>query len=275
MLNRNRKVSKRYGLSVSTCRVWAITTLLTMLATPFVTLPARAADLKDVIVNVKRSVVGVGTFVPTRSPATVFTGTGFVVGDGLSIITNSHVVPETSATGEKIERLGIVVPDGNGVRFREAELVARDREHDLAHLRLIGPPLPALALGDSDNVREGQELAFTGYPLGMVLGLHAAHHRAMLASITPAVTPSLTSSRLDARQISALQHPFNIFQLDGTAYPGNSGSPVYDPASGEVWGIVNAVFVKGLKENAISNPSGITYAVPANYVRKLLQRGQG
>jgi S1-C subfamily serine protease len=236
-------------------------------------MPAAAAELKAVIPTVKRSVVGVGTFEPTRSPATIFVGTGFVVGDGLSVITNAHVVPETLGAGGKVEQLGIVMSEGEGIRFRPAQLVARDMEHDLAHLRLTGAPLPALALGDSDAVLEGEDLAFTGYPLGMVLGLHAATHRATLAAITPIVMPSLNSRKLDARQIAALQRaPFSIFQLDGTAYPGNSGSPVYDPASGRVWGVINAVFVKGLKETAISAPSGITYAIPAKYVQALLQQ---
>jgi serine protease Do len=238
------------------------------------TLPgaAQSADLTTVVPTVKRSVVGVGTFERTRSPATVFVGTGFVVGDGLSVITNSHVVPAT-VDSERMEQIGIVTADGDMVRFRTAQLVARDTEHDLAHLRLTGTPLPALELVDSDKALEGQALAFTGYPLGMVLGLHAATHRATLAAVTPVVTPSLNSRKLDVRQLVQLQRaPFNIFQLDATAYPGNSGSPLYDPASGKVWGVINAVFVKGLKETAITNPSGITYAVPGNYVRELLQQ---
>jgi S1-C subfamily serine protease len=234
--------------------------------------PATGADLTAVIPLVKRSVVGVGTFERTRSPASVFFGTGFVVGDGLSVITNAHVVPD-KLDEARMEQLGIVIADGDMVRFRPAQLVARDTEHDLAHLRLSGTPLPALKLGDSDAVPEGQPLAFTGYPLGMVLGLHAATHRANLAAITPVVMPSLNSRKLDARQVSQLQRTsFDIFQLDGTAYPGNSGSPVYDPGSGEVWGVINAVFVKGLKENAITNPSGITYAVPIKYVKNLMQQ---
>lgn len=233
---------------------------------------AVAADLRAIVPTIKRSVVGVGTFERTRSPSTVFVGTGFVVGDGLDVITNAHVVPATLSDG-KMEQLGIVLPDGEGVRFRPAELVARDNEHDLARLRLSGAPLPALELGDSDTVEEGQELALTGFPLAMALGLHAATHRATLAAITPIVRPSLGARNLDPRQIAALQRPpFNIFQLDGTAYPGNSGSPVYDPATGKVLGVINAVFVKGLKETAITAPSGITYAIPVNYVRALLQK---
>lgn len=246
--------------------------LLAGLAAVCVLVTASGADLTAVIPNVKRSVVGIGTFERTRSPSIVFFGTGFVVGDGLSVITNAHVVPDTLDDGH-LEQIGIVTGEGDMVRFRPAQLLARDKEHDLAHLRLSGPPLPALALGDSDAVAEGQAMAFTGYPLGMVLGLHAATHRATLAAITPVVMPSLNSRKLDIRQLAQLQRTsFDIFQLDGTAYPGNSGSPVYDPASGQVWGVINAVFVKGLKENAISSPSGITYAIPAKYVKNLMQQ---
>lgn len=232
----------------------------------------RAAELTTLIPTIKRSVVGVGTFERTRSPSTTFVGTGFVVGDGLSVITSAHVVPDNTDAAH-MEQLGIVTGEGEMVRFRPAELVARDTEHDLAYLRLSGPPLPALELADSNSVLEGQSLAFTGYPLGMVLGLHTATSRAMLSAVTPIVMPSLSSRKLDARQITALgRTPFNIFQLDATAYPGNSGSPLYDAATGKVVGVINAVFVKGLKESAISNPSGITYAIPANYVRELMQK---
>jgi len=35
------------------------------------------------------------------------------------------------------------------------------------------------------------------------------------------------------------------------------------------------VFVKGTKESALTNPSGISYAIPAKFVTQLLQRGSG
>jgi S1-C subfamily serine protease len=231
-----------------------------------------AGELARTVAAVKPSIVGIGTYQKTRSPAIRFVGTGFVTGDGLSVVTNAHVVPEL-LDSEKLEQLGVVVGDGDGVAFRPAQLAGRDREHDLAHLRLSGAPLPALKLGDSATALEGQDLAFTGFPLGMVLGLHPVTHRAMLSAITPVVMPSLSSRGLDARAIVQLQRSaFRIFQLDGTAYPGNSGSPVYDPATGVVLAVINMVFVKGLKETAITAPSGITYAVPARYVHELLQK---
>jgi S1-C subfamily serine protease len=246
--------------------------LLAVLAACCLAGSANAGELARTIATVKGSVVGVGTFLKTRSPATVFNGTGFVVGDGFSVITNAHVVPEFLNT-ENRETLGIVIARGDEIEFRPAVLVSRDRAHDLAHLRISGAPLHALKLGDSDGVAEGQDLAFTGFPLGMVLGLHPATHRALLSAITPIVMPSLSSRQLDPKMIAQLQRaPFSIFQLDGTAYPGNSGSPVYDPADGTVLAVINMTFVKGLKENAITNPSGISYAIPVNFVRDLLQQ---
>ncbi|MES2316929.1 MAG: serine protease [Pseudomonadota bacterium] len=235
--------------------------------------PARAADLPVTVARVKQSVVGVGTFLKTRSPAVRFVGTGFIVGDGLNVITNAHVVPELDT--EKLETLGIVIAVGERVEFRPAVLVGSDREHDLAHLTIGGAPLPALQLGEGADMAEGRELAFTGFPLGMALGLHPVTHRALLSAITPIVLPSLNSGKLGANAIVALQRPrFPIYQLDATAYPGNSGSPVYDPQTGLVYGIINMVFVKGLKETAITNPSGITYAVPVVHARELMQ-GKG
>lgn len=231
-----------------------------------------ANELRVTVAAVKPSVVGIGTYIKTRSPAIAFSGTGFAVDDGLSVITNAHVVPAV-LDSEKRETMGIVLSHGNEVEFRPATVVVVDKEHDLALLRLAGPPLPALKLAGEGAAAEGMDLAFTGFPLGMVLGLHPATHRAVLAAITPIVLPSLSSRNLDARMIAQLQKaPFKIYQLDGTAYPGNSGSPVFDPGTGDVVAVINMTFVKGLKENAITNPSGISYAIPASYVRDLLQR---
>ena len=63
-----------------------------------------------------------------------------------------------------------------------------------------------------------------------------------------------------------------VLQLDATAYPGNSGSPVYLPDTGEVVGILSSVFVKESKERVLSDPSGISYAIPIQHAQKLLKR---
>jgi serine protease Do len=117
---------------------------------------------------------------------------------------------------------------------------------------------------------------FTGFPLGMVLGFHHVTHRALVAAITPVADPAPTSQALNPRMIAQLRNaPYNVFQLDATAYPGSSGSPLYDPSTGEVVGIVNKVVVKGTKESVLTQPSGITYAIPGRYIQELLDRQPG
>jgi S1-C subfamily serine protease len=109
----------------------------------------------------------------------------------------------------------------------------------------------------------------------MVLGFYPVTHRGMVSAITPVVLPALNSAKLDVKMITQLhKSAFSVFQLDGTAYPGSSGSPLYDPETGVVYGILNMVFVKGLKENALSQPSGISYAIPGNFIRDMLRQSQ-
>lgn len=234
--------------------------------------PIWAIDFISTVKLVKPSVVAVGTFQKTRSPAVSFSGTGFVVGDGLTIITNAHVV-NRAIKGEGDEILGILAGKGEASEFRPATIVAVDEEHDLARLRITGAPLPVLELGDASKVAEGEAVAFTGFPLAIGLGFHHATHRGFVASITPVVKPALDSHRLDPKVISQLRRAsYFVFQLDATAYPGQSGSPVYEPETGIVIGVINSVLVKGLKETAITNPSGISYVIPVNFVQELLQK---
>jgi uncharacterized SAM-binding protein YcdF (DUF218 family) len=128
----------------------------------------------------------------------------------------------------------------------------------------------AAKLSQSGAVKEGQEVLFTGYPIGAILGPHPATHRAIIASVTPIAIPLSRAGELSPqtiRRLSAGQYP--VFQLDATAYPGNSGSPLYDPATGEVIGVINKVFVQGTKEAALTQPSGITTLL-ASHLRALL-----
>ncbi|MCU6434105.1 serine protease [Undibacterium sp. Jales W-56] len=231
-----------------------------------------AEEFINTVKAVKPSVVAIGTFKKTRSPAVSFTGTGFIVGDGLTVITNAHVVNGNSSL-EVDETIGILTGKDDTAEFRPAVVLAVDEEHDLARLKISGNPLPALALGNPDKVTEGQPIAFTGFPLGAALGFHHATHRGIVSSITPVARPAQDSRRLDPKVIAQLRKAaYSVFQLDATAYPGNSGSPVYEPETGAVIGVINMVFVKGLKETAITNPSGISYAIPVNYVSDLLKK---
>jgi S1-C subfamily serine protease len=67
------------------------------------------------------------------------------------------------------------------------------------------------------------------------------------------------------------QGSFDIYQLDAVAYPGNSGGPVLDIETGNVVGVINMVLVRATKESALSQPTGITYAIPANFIDALIR----
>lgn len=230
-------------------------------------------DPLETIERVKGSVVAIGTYERTRNPAFLFRGTGFVIGDGSLVATNAHVLP-TSLDGERRESLVAVLPGLNitPVQVRSGRVVALDRRNDLAILAIEGARLAPLVLGESFRVREGQTMYFTGFPIGGVLGLLPATHRAMVAALTPIAIPTSDVNQLDAQVIRRLASgATSVMQLDGTAYPGNSGSPLYDPDSGVIVGIVNSVFVKGSRETALSQPSGISYALPVQWLQDLLK----
>lgn len=228
-----------------------------------------AEQLPDTLLKIKPSVVGVGTYLPTRSPQSVFLGTGFVVGNGQLIVTNAHVVAQ-SLKAEKLEQWAIFIMLDNKPKRAVVDRVAVDNEHDIAILKLKQGSLPALSLGDVSSVREGQLYAFTGYPIGMVLGLYPVTHTGVVSAISPIVIPVTNSARLESKLINRLKNPYNVFQLDATAYPGNSGSPLYEINTGKVVGVLNKVFVKETKENVLSKPSGISYAIPIEHVKNLL-----
>jgi S1-C subfamily serine protease len=232
------------------------------------------ANPVDVIQRVKGSIVAVGTYEKSRSPALALSATGFVVGDGSLVATNAHAVPAI-LDSERREALVVAVPGAtptSPVQVRGAKTLAIDEEHDLALLRIDGAKLPALSLGDSSRVREGQTFLLTGFPITPVLYLIPATHRAMVSALTPIAIPTSNARELEPRTIKRLSSsPYSVIQLDGTAYPGNSGSPLYDPDTGEVVGVVNMVYVKGTRETALTQPSGIAYAMPAQPLKNLLQ----
>ncbi|MCG6966005.1 MAG: serine protease [Chromatiaceae bacterium] len=228
------------------------------------------ANLADTIDAVRPSVVAVGIFQPSGSPRQQFRGTGFVVANGHLVVTNQHVLPE-KLDDAKREQIAVFSGRGRSAHFHPAKVVARDAVHDLA-LLYISTPLPALKLAGADRLREGSEIAFTGFPIGMALGLYPVTHHGIVSAISPMAPPQIGSQVLSAQMIRAMRDPYDVLQLDATAYPGNSGSPVFDQQTGHVVGVINSVLVKGTKEAAIEKPSGISYAIPVEFVRELLKQ---
>lgn len=231
---------------------------------------AIAASLPDLVERIRPGVVGVGSHRPLGAPQNLLGGTGFVVGDGLTVVTNAHVADRKWDTAQN-ERLVVFVGRGQDASVRPATLLKSDRRHDVAVLRIEGPPVPTLRLGTDEFAREGQSIAFTGFPIGSVLGLYPATHVGIVAAIVPLAIPQTQARSLSAAQIKRLRDPYDVYQLDATAYPGNSGSPLYDATSGEVIGIISSVLVKDAKENVLKDPSAITYAIPVRHLHQLLR----
>ena len=250
--------------------------LLVAVVATVAALPVRA-DLVSVIAAAKSSVLPVGTFSATDSPRFGFRGTGFVVGDGSFVATNFHVLPTAGET-EGGPALVVLVtrpgegPSGQVGQLRRARVVATDRAHDLALLKIEGTPLKPLMLDEAGAAREGQSITLMGFPIGGTLGFAAVSHRGIIASITTAALPAATAQQLDPRALVRLREGnYEVLQLDATAYPGNSGGPVLDVDSGRVVGIVNMVLVKAGRESALSSPTGISYAIPVRHLHELLK----
>ncbi len=240
-----------------------------------------SARLPDTIERIKPSIVVVGSWRNADNPRFTMRGTGFAAGHGNLVVTNAHVlgagagVDGAAAQPEASDRSWVVqARDANGrLQMRRASVLDTDPVHDLALLRIDGNALPTLALQDSNAVREGQAVAFIGFPIGGVLGYSPVTHGGMVSSIAPISLPVASGQQLSPRLIRSLRAgSFDIFQLDGTAYPGNSGGPLFDPDSGGVLGVLNMVFVKSTREAVLSQPSGISYAIPSIHVRELLKK---
>ncbi|GAB4439236.1 MAG: hypothetical protein OHK0026_04970 [Rhodocyclaceae bacterium] len=237
--------------------------------------PAASAALPDTLVRIKPAVVAVGTLQKTRSPAFRFLATGFAVGDGTLIATNAHVL-SAKIDEERLETLAVAVVDAAGrSQIRPARKAAADRLHDVGLLSIAGAPIATLPLRETDDVREGETYAFTGFPLGALMGLHAATHRGSIAAIVPAALPAGNARSLDAEAIRDLAaNPYPVFQLDASAAAGSSGSPLWDPVRGDVVGIINMVVVKRTRGRPSSEPTGFSFAVPIRHLRELLRSGR-
>lgn len=220
------------------------------------------------IQRVKPSIVAIGTYYFKDRPAIQFRGTGFAIGDGTLILTNAHTIHAIDES-ERLNQLRVFHEKFHS-HGESVTLMKEDGAHDLAILKMEKNALTPLKLSDSDTVMEGEEVGFMGYPLGMILGLNPTTHKGIISAISPIIIPSPNARAIKKEMVEFLRQPYDIFQLDATAYPGNSGSPVFRISDGDVVGIVNMVFVKGKKEHLITEPSGITYAIPANFAKELL-----
>jgi len=168
-------------------------------------------------------------------------GTGFVLDQNGTILTNAHVVQGASKVTVQFESQKIV----------DATVVGTDLSSDLAVLKVspAGLKLTPLTLGDSSHLQVGDPAVAIGNPFGLA------------RTLTTGV-------------ISALQRPLtapngftidNVIQTDAPLNPGNSGGPLLD-AFGHVIGINSQIATAGGGSGSV----GIGFAVPINTAKQVI-----
>ncbi|MEQ8767770.1 MAG: trypsin-like peptidase domain-containing protein [Planctomycetota bacterium] len=164
-------------------------------------------------------------------------GTGVVVGDDGTIVTNFHVIGDSP-------RIRVELFDGR--RFR-AEVLGRDPETDIAVLKIDAENLEPAALGQSAKLEVGEWVLAVGNPFG---------------SFGHTVTSGIVSAtgRVDL-QVGEIFYQ-NFIQTDAEIHPGNSGGPLVN-LMGEVVGLNTAI--DGRYE-------GIGLAIPSDMVRSVVRQ---
>ncbi len=161
-------------------------------------------------------------------------GTGVVIIDNGTILTNLHVV-------RGARRIQVTFADGHQ---SEAVLMGAQPEHDLAVLRARSIPddLQAATMRSTSDLQPGDEVVAVGFPFG----------------IGPSVSAGVVSGlKRDFRSPEGKQVLSNLIQFDAAANPGNSGGPLVT-MDGHVVGIVTAI----MNPTEHATFLGIGFAVP-------------
>ena len=168
-------------------------------------------------------------------------GSGFVLTSDGYIVTNYHVV-------ENAETVKVTMYNGDEY---DAQYVGGDEDYDIAVIKIEATDLPAVTLGNSENLNVGDHVLAIGNPLG---DLTFSMSGGMVSSVN--------------RTINVDGTPFNMIQTDTSINPGNSGGPLLN-SYGEVVGIVSAKYSSyGSSGESVE---GLGFAIPINDVISMIQ----
>lgn len=165
------------------------------------------------------------------------TGSGVIYTSDGYILTNNHVV-------EFADEYEVTLHDNREFRAR---LVGRDPNTDMAVIKIDANDLPAIDLGNSDEVKVGEWALAVGNPF----------------DLTSTVTAGIISAKgRDIDIIKGGKAIESFLQTDAAVNPGNSGGALVD-VSGRLIGI----------NSAIATPTGVfagySFAIPVNLVKRI------
>jgi serine protease Do len=164
-------------------------------------------------------------------------GSGFIVTPTGIVLTNKHVAEQETR---------LVVQTADGKQFPVVQ-VKTDPEHDVAVPKIDAPAkLPFVSLGDSDKAEIGDWVLTIGCPLELEQTVSAGIISAKNRSFCP-------------------RHPTRYLQTDAVVNPGSSGGPLV-ALNGTVIGITTSI------ASDDGGYQGIGFAIPASFVRPLLER---
>ncbi|WP_454293986.1 trypsin-like peptidase domain-containing protein [Salana multivorans] len=176
-------------------------------------------------------------------------GSGFVIREDGHILTNAHVVGSAGADGAT---LTVVFADGE---HSAGTVVGITHDYDLAVVSVDRTDVPALPLGDSDEIVVGQDVVAVGAPLGL--------QGTVTAGIVSALNRPVQAG--DGGSVSFI----NAIQTDAAINPGNSGGPLLD-ARGSVIGI-NSAIAQASGQQATGS-IGLGFAIPSNQARRTAEQ---
>lgn len=168
-------------------------------------------------------------------------GSGFIVTSDGYIVTNNHVVEDTSSD--------YTVLTNDGKKY-SAKVLAKDSTLDIAVIKIEAKDLPYLTFSDSDKLKLGQ----TAIAIGNAL---AEFQNSISMGIISGLSRSITASNDSTGGTEQLD---GVIQTDAAINPGNSGGPLLD-IDGNVIGVNVAV------ESSAEN---IGFALPGNTVKSVV-----
>lgn len=167
-------------------------------------------------------------------------GTGFVIDQSGLIVTNKHVVANTSGT--------YLVVDAENKEY-EVSKIYRDPAIDLAILKVEGLTVAPVQLGNSDALRVGEPVIAIGTALGEF------RH-----TVTTGVVSGLGRGIEAGDGWSSFETLDNVIQTDAAINPGNSGGPLIN-AVGQVIGV----------NVATAMADNVSFAIPINVIKSALE----